>query len=235
MKYALLTLCSALLSWTSIAQNPTNSDTSKPYIEVVGQAEMEVVPDEIYIEFHLKEFEKDRVMQTIEMQEKELTAALTAAGLPISEINVSDFESNFVRVTWGKKDFRAEKEYHFKVKTMQETAKVFEVFDKLDITDGHIERVDHSQRKTFEDNMRIEATKNAKKIANDMLSSIGQSVGKALYISDKKNIPNVDSRQIGYLNDDARLYEYSGLKGGTVVQYQKIKIISVVSARFEII
>ncbi|MEN9638370.1 MAG: hypothetical protein RLZZ262_238 [Bacteroidota bacterium] len=235
MKYALLTLCSALLSWTSIAQNPTNSDTSKPYIEVVGQAEMEVVPDEIYIKFHLKEFEKDRVMQTIEMQEKELTAALTAAGLPISEINVSDFESNFVRVTWGKKDFRTEKEYHFKVKTMQETAKVFEVFDKLDITDGHIERVDHSQRKTFEDNMRIEATKNAKKIANDMLSSIGQSVGKALYISDKKNIPNVDSRQIGYLNDDARLYEYSGLKGGTVVQYQKIKIISVVSARFEII
>lgn len=234
MQHRILLLCFALLNATNYAQTTAFADPQKPYIEVVGHAEMEVVPDEIYIQFSLKEYEKDRVLQTIEMQEKALTDALTAAGLPMTEINVSEFESNFVRVNWGKKDFRAEKEYHFKVSTMQETAKVFEVFDQLDISDGRIERVDHSQRKTFEDNMRIEATKNAKKIANEMLSAIGQSVGNALFIGLNTGVPNVYPCRVDMNEGLGQYYDVSNLKGGAVVQYQKIKIAAVVSARFEI-
>ena len=82
--------------------------------------------------------------------------------------------------------------------------------------------------------MRIEATKNAKKIANEMLSAIGQSVGNALFIGLNTGVPNVYPRRVDMNEGIGQYYDMSTIKGGAVVQYQKIKIAAVVSARFEI-
>ena len=229
MKALFLTFC-ALLPWAiGSSQAPTTSP-DQAFIEVEGYAEMEVVPDEIYIQFYLKEYEKDKVLQTIEMQENQLTAELKKAGINMREISVSDFESNFVRVDWGKKDYRQEKKYDFKVRTIQEVAKVFETFEALDIRNADINRFDHSERRKFENNMRIDATKNAKTQADEMLVAIGQKVGKALLIKEhsptQNRMPGVDY--------NGQMAQLSTLKGGAVVQYKKIKISASVFGRFAI-
>ncbi len=224
----------ALMPLCVVAQNNT---TDQQYIEVIGTAEMEVTPNEIFIEFYLSEYEKDRVLQTIEMQETALTKELQAAGLNLNEINVKDFESNYVRVEWGKRDYRQEKRYDFKVKTIQETAKVFEVFEKLEIRNSRITRIDHSDRKKNENDMRIEATKNAKSIANGMLEAIGQKTGKAIYVSESNRyLETVDARQLNRLAGVRYdMDQVSTLKGGEIIQYGKITIKSSVLARFEIL
>jgi uncharacterized protein len=218
-----------MASWTQTATEAP----SQPYIEVNGMAEMQVVPDEIYIQFYIKEYEKDKSLQTIEMQEQTLTAALQSAGLQMQEINVSDFESNYVRVEWGKRDYRQEKKYDFKVRTLQETAKVFEVFEKLEITRANITHVDHSERKTYENDMRIAATKNAKTRANDMLQAIEQKAGKAIFVKEVNTAPVVGVN-VDYYNNMKLATDVSTFKGGAIVQYQKITISASVFARFVI-
>jgi uncharacterized protein len=231
MKTLFTMLIGCFIAFNNSAQT-THETPAVPHIEVNGTAEMEVVPNEIYIQFYLKEYEKDRVLQTIQQQEEALTSALMQAGLKMAEINVSDFESNYVRVEWGKKDYRQEKKYDFKVHNLQETAQVFEVFEKLEIRHASITRVDHSERKQYENQMRIEATKNAKFRANEMLSAIGQKAGKALFVQETYLTP-IEMRQIDRLSG-VTYGELSTLKGGAVVQYQKIKISASVFARFVI-
>ncbi len=231
MKHNFLLLLASMTSFCVCAQSPTESIT-QPHVEVNGFAEMEVVPDEIYIQFQIKEYEKDRELRTIDMQEKELNTALQAAGLNMTEINVSDFESNYVRVEWGRKEYRQEKKYFFKVKTLQETAKIFEVFENLEMRNAYITRVDHSMRKTYENDMRIAATKNAKTRANEMLLAIDQKVGKALFVREMNTA--VPSSANTVYASDRNEYEMSSFKGGAIVQYQKIKISASVHARFVI-
>ena len=53
MKNTMILLICALFPFVVGAQLPL--DAAKPYIEVVGNGEMEIVPNEIYISFTLKE------------------------------------------------------------------------------------------------------------------------------------------------------------------------------------
>ena len=56
----------------------------KPFIEVVGNSEMEIIPNEIYISFTLKERMDGKKKITIEDQEKELKKQLQKAGFDLA-------------------------------------------------------------------------------------------------------------------------------------------------------
>ena len=125
------------------------------YIEVIGKAEKEIIPDEIYVSITLREHFEGREKISVQKQEDELKAALQSLGLGLDRLMLSKANANYTKVGWAKKDVMAKADYLLLVSTAQMTAKVFEKLDQLNISEAHINRVSHSRIEEFKKEVRI--------------------------------------------------------------------------------
>ena len=129
-----------ILSWSQYVE----PGKEIPAIEVVGTGEMEIVPDEIFIAFTLKERFEGKTKIEIENQEKELKKRLIKLDIDLNDLQLSDANSDFIKIKRKKNDVIASKDYLLKVNTTAQIAKVFELLDDIDAFNAHIDRVDHS-------------------------------------------------------------------------------------------
>lgn len=65
-----------------------SQEQSPPFIDVTGTAEMEVIPDEIYIAITLHERSGNRDTQTVQEQESDLKDALRSLGLDLKRLEL---------------------------------------------------------------------------------------------------------------------------------------------------
>lgn len=220
------------------AQEPLHTTPDQPYITVTGSAEQEIVPDEIYISFHIKEREEGREMQTIEMQENKLKEILQSLNIPIENLSLADANANYIRIKWTKKDVISRAEYVLKVKDATELGAVFEKFDELKIEDAYILRVSHSKIETFKKEVRIMAIKAAKEKADYLLTAIGSETGKPIEVYELKdqslNFRLEDQYLLRGNRSGGTTYHVDGIKGGKVIQFQKIKLQAQIFVRFAI-
>jgi len=127
MKHILILFIFMVASYFAGAQ--VSDQNVKPFIEVVGNSEMEIVPNEIYISFTLKERMDGKNKITIETQEKELKKELQKAGFDLANLSLSDASAGFVPVKRKKQEVLTAKNYIMKVATTTEVASVFDVLD----------------------------------------------------------------------------------------------------------
>lgn len=241
MKQQIRRLASALLILFSCLQSlgqVVNSDLScQPYIEVIGTAEKEVVPNEIYIGIVIKERYENRVKLSIESQEEKLRTALVAIGIDISNLYLSDADAGYVRVSWQTKDVLEKRNYTLKVSDAASVGKVFQELEKLQISDAFISGVSHSDIDELKKEIRISAIKAAKEKADYLLNALGEETGKPIFISENKN-DVVQLRAPAF--EGAISYRMSEMidKVSTtpenVIQFQKIKLSANILVRFTI-
>lgn len=207
----------------------------RPYIEVTGHAEREVVPDEIYLQITIKEREEGREVLTIEMQEEQLKLALRELNIPVENLSVSDALADYIRVKWTKKDVVSQNEYELKLANAQQVGEVFEKLDELKVEDARISRVSHSKIEEFKKEVEIEAIKNAKKKADYLLGAIGEKTGKALIVR-QISITN----QLQYGRGVPAQYGEAGVdyrfnsSGKFNIEFKKLKIERDIFVKFEI-
>ena len=207
----------------------------KPNIEVVGVGELEIVPNEIYISFTLKERMDGRNKITIEDQEKELKRQLQKAGFDLANLSLSDASAGFVPVRRKKQEVLTSKNYIIKVATTTEVADVFDVLDTVEALNADITRVAHSEIEKYRKEVKMIAVKAAKEKAGYLLEAIGETVGKPLMIQERETyddvmpMANYRMKAMGAMADSemapVELPELS---------FQKIKLKYSVFARFEI-
>lgn len=211
---------------------------AKPYIEVTGKAEKEIVPDEIYIDLCLEERMEKGNKITIEEQENKLKKALSNVGIPLENLSIADINAVIVKTGWWRKELLSKAKYELKVDGANQLKKVFKVFKKLNITDANIVRATHSKIIEIRKSIRISAIKAAKDKANYLLNAIGEKTGKPLIINE--SIEN--NQQFAPLNhlNISNSNEYTSKSrtfksyGRNVVQFEKIKISSAIYIKFEI-
>lgn len=207
----------------------------KPHIEVVGVGELEIVPNEIYISFTLKERMDGKKKITIEDQEKELKKQLQKAGFDLSNLSLSDASAGFVPVKRKKQEVLTSKNYIIKVATTTEVADVFDVLDTVEALNADISRVAHSEIEKYRKEVKIIAVKAAKEKAGYLLEAIGESVGKPLMIQERETyddvmpIVNYRMKAMGAMADSEMVQEEL-----PELSFQKIKLKYSVFARFEI-
>jgi uncharacterized protein YggE len=158
-----------------------------PYIEVVGNGEMEVVPDQIYISFTLKERFEGKTKIGLEDQEKEMKKRLVKLGIDLKDLQLADANSDFIKIKRKKPDVIASKDYILMVSTTGTLSKVFEMLDEINAFNAGIQRVDHSNIKEFRKQVKMQAVQEAKEKAGYLLSAIGESVGKPLFIQERES------------------------------------------------
>jgi len=176
-----------LFFMTSRAQNVAN-----PYpktVTVTGSAEMEIVPDEIYVMVDLKEYEKKGSAKvSIDKIRQDFLTAVRSLGLPDSAVSVAAYDgyngNPWLRKNNKKEELLASITYQVKLKS---AAQVDQLVDKLDdnaTSNFYIARTSHSKLDQFRKNLKIQAVKAAKEKAGYLAEAIGEQVGVAVTINE---------------------------------------------------
>jgi hypothetical protein len=188
-KLALLAF--AFITLNAFAQNNQNQIIRKS-ISVTGTAEMEIVPDEIYVSITLQEYKEGGnkiVMETLEKAMREVinTMKIDAKNLTIEG---SYGYRNYIPKKHKQKDFFLSKTYQLK---MSDLSKYNELIDRLDdegISQVYISRTHHSKMEEFKKQLKINAIKAAKEKASYLLLAINEQLGEALEVNDQESNEN---------------------------------------------
>ena len=158
----LLTMAFLLTTILTFGQINSTKTEEQPYIEVIGTAEKEVVPDEIYIGIIIREKYVNKVKVTIEEQEEKLKSTVKSLGIDLTNLYLSDANADYVKIRWQKKDVLTKKDYTLKVSDATSVGQMFQELEKLEITDAFISRVGHSKIDSLRREVKIMAIKSAK-------------------------------------------------------------------------
>jgi len=186
MKNVFLVLTAALLTVSSFAQE------RNPYprtITVNGSAEMEVTPDEIYVQVDLKEYDKKGAGKvSIDKIRQDFLTAVRSLGLPDSAVTVAAYDGYNGNPWWRKKNKKEElySSISYQVK-LRSTAQVDQLVDKLDdnaTQNFYIQRTSYSKLTELRKNLKIQAVKAAKDKAIYLAEAIAEKVGEAVTINE---------------------------------------------------
>ena len=220
-----MVLVAALMLTTSLYAQQTNV-MDQPYIEVSGQAEVEVVPDKIYVQITIDGDSKGQ--ETVLQQEKEMVQRFDALGidvekkLVVQELFNSALKSN--KVTTFKM-------YRLEVNSATQLAHVFQALQAIGIAQAEIESVDVSNKEELIQKIRAEAAQNARQNALVLANALGQELGEALYVQDYSTSP------YEYMNMSTRAYAMAEVREfvaelAPVLEFQKVTFNSSVRVRF---
>jgi Uncharacterized conserved protein len=248
-------LVAFLISNTAFAQNQ-NSVEESPYIEVAGYAEQEVIPDEIYIGFTLRERYVNKEKETMEQLEKKLIDVIKKLDIHTENLTLADANSGYVRVNIVKRSVLAKKDYLLKVADAATVGKVFEEFERIEITGATITKVRYSGLDSLKKAVKIAAIKDAKEKADYLLESIGEKTGKPLIVKEdivlmrreSEEIRRTPGRSVSNGYDSFNFNSVAGFSSvdgyivspretseqDPVIQFQKIKISSSIYVKFSI-
>ena len=173
----------ALISQLIFSQNLQTS----PFIEVVGTAEKEIVPDEIYIGIILREKSEGKNKMTIEEQEKLLFEELKKQAISLNQLQLSDVSSEEIILKKKTNQLISEKEYELKIASVEEVSRALAAFDSANIKSSYIIEMTHSKLEEYRKEVKILALKAAKDKAKYLLESIDQKVGNALEVIEESN------------------------------------------------
>jgi uncharacterized protein YggE len=221
-----------LTSWGQSEADPLGG---RPYIDVTGVAEKEVVPDEIYIRILIRERQNNKEKITIAQQEEKLRTALTSIGVDLANLYLSDANADFIKIKRKPTEVVTQQEYTLKVATATQVGLVFQQLDRLEIIDAGIARVSHSQLDSLKKEIKIAAIKAAKKKADYLLAALGEQTGKPLHIFEIEIgfMPMVSAvmqspkmEKIANVSDEA--------SGVEELQFNKIKLEARIGVKFAI-
>lgn len=227
MKQINLTLFFIALVFAGQAQMKSFID--QPYVEVAGNADTLVTPDEIYIKINISE--KDTKNKTsVEELERKMFDALKAMGIDVEKnLTTSDLSSNFKTYFLKSKDIMKSKDYMLKVKDAVTATKVFIKLEDLGISNSSIDHVDYSKMEEMKNIMRTKAIENAKSRAIALTKPLQQGIGPAIFISDNEVYPIRPLAREAKLN----LYEASdSVQALPQIDFEKIEVSSNVNAKF---
>jgi uncharacterized protein len=183
MKKLLFALCFAVPALVSAQITPATAPANS--ITVTGMAELEIVPDEIYVSVYLSEFTKDKKKYTIEELEKSfLNFVQTTTATPLADVKMDNTTARIIAMKRKQKDAVISKSYEIKYKDNEQVELLFAAADSLNAGNVYIVRYSHSKMDEYKQQVRENAMKDAKNKATYMLVAIGQKPGKATQVFD---------------------------------------------------
>lgn len=189
MKKIILALSASLCLLVANAQ--TDNTIKQRTINVTGTAELEITPDEIYVNIELREYTKkngDKVnIETIRNQFLSAVKSMNVADTDVVVQGYSGWDGNYWWYQKNKKknpDMKAGVTYEVKVKTVDDMDKLVDKLDDEATQNFYISRTSHSNMDSIKKELKIQAVKAAKYKASYLAEALGDEVGDALTIND---------------------------------------------------
>lgn len=208
-------------------------------ITVSGSAELEVIPDQIFVNILLREYQKKgESKKDLETIKTEFLTACTNAGIADSLISIVSYTgyNNYYWLHRKKKspDMNASITYQIR---FSQSKQMDELVDKLDdeaTQSFDIVGTNHSKMTEFRKQLKIGAVKAAKDKAIYLTEAIGEKLGPAITVKEPNdNIQSSLSGRVAGMTTNVQMrYEYKEVSGGSgktfEIDFKKIKL------RFEV-
>lgn len=168
------------------AQTGEKNFIDQNYVEVTGTAEMEIVPDEIYVKIIISE--KDKGKRSVESLEGDLVSVLKGLGIDVrQDLFIRNIGSD-LRVYFLKGAVpQTTKEYVLLLHGAEKMGELVVRLEEKGISNLSIEKLSHSALEKFRKEVKVNAVKAAKDKAEAFAGAVGQQIGKALYINENPN------------------------------------------------
>lgn len=228
MKNLIITML-CLLSIGSFAQDNKYPRT----INVNGSAEMEVTPDEIYVQIELREYDKKGAGKVdIQTIRNNFLSVVKSMGIADSNVTVqaySGWDGNAWYYKKNKKqnpDLKAGITYWVKLNS---TGRMDELVNKLDdeaTQNFFIAKVSHSKIQEFRKQLKIQAVKAARDKAIYLAEAINEKVGEAITINEPNEVGYYPQPMYRTANASIMEQKMGGDAGNTPmnVDFKKIKL-----------
>jgi Uncharacterized conserved protein len=222
----------------SFAQTVVPANPFPKTINVSGSAEIEIIPDEMYVTVTLTEYEK-KGSGKIDI-EKVKTAFLNSCrsiGLPDSLVTIASY-AGATPYSWLKKKKKDElfATIAYQVK-FSNSKKIDELVAKLDdeaTQNFQISRVWHSNMQEYRKQLKIQAVKAAKEKAAYLADAIDEKIGEAITISEINDQPVVPfNMHYNMASNSVSQYRMeAGSSGNDGTDFKKIRLRMEVNAVF---
>lgn len=221
----------------SFAQNNSGQLQKIKKIAVIGSAEIEIDPDEIYVNFDLKEYySKQKIKTEITNIKKEFLDNCSKAGIAKEDIRVlgmggNSYEDWYYHKRKSEPDFLATVNYIIKFNSTSLLDKLVPMLNDEATSNMYISKTAHSKIEDYRKQLKIQATQAAKLKAQYLAESIGEKIGVALFIEEVDgSSPTVYNRMA--LSNMAM--ESADGSGEPSTPFQKIKLRFEIHAEFEL-
>ncbi len=173
---------------TSFAQTTETKPPVKK-IEVNGSAEIEITPDEIWLNITLREYMKNKTQKVaITTLESQLQKAVEAAGIAKENFTIENVFGYNYDQWWKKKktaeDFMARKQYRLKLNRLDKINGILAAVDEEGIESVNIASFSSSKMEEYRKQVKINALKAAKAKAEYLLSAIDEKIGNVIEIQE---------------------------------------------------
>ena len=213
-------------------QAQTKNFIDQPYLETTAQVDTLVVPDKIYLSIYISEKDtKDRT--SAEELENRMQAKLEQLGIDTKEqLSLGSLSSNFKDYFLRKTGVLKSKYYSLLVFDALTAGKVIQGLESVGIANVNFQKAEVSNLEEIKVMLRAKAVAKAATYAKVMVEPLGQTVGKALFISDMNT-----GIIYGWRNQN-RMQEMTIAKADGYqpidVDFQKVKVSSTVNVKFAI-
>lgn len=235
-----------LIAFIGIACAVIAQQAPAPYpktITVSGSAEMEIIPDEIFVNIEIREYQKrGESKKDIETLKTQFFNACKSAGIHDSLVSIVSYSGYNDYYHWKKNkkrenDLQAAVTYQIKFKSSKA---MDDLVDKLDDEGTNaflIVKTDHTKMTEFRKLLKIEAIKAAKAKGIYLTEAISEKLGEAITISEPNESRSVNINGFWMDNMEISNSQYSQMRyeprnneegGAQEVDFKKIKL------RFEV-
>lgn len=183
-----------MMTVVATANAQTNEIKQPRTINVSGTAEMDVVPDEIYVQVELREYKKGITKIDIETIKKNFIKAVIDLGIADTNISIESYQGYDTNYWWYRKnkkknpDMMASINYWVKLTSTKNMDALVEKLDDEATQNFFIAKVSHSKMLDFKKQLKIEAVKAAKEKAVYLAGAIGEGISNAININEPREI-----------------------------------------------
>lgn len=205
-------------------------NTTQRTISATGRAKIEVVPDEIYVQVNLREYDKKGGGKIdIETIKNNFLAACKSLGFRDTDVVVQGFQGYDGTIYQYKKnkkqnpDLKTGITYWVKVNSLKRMDELVSKLDDEATQNFFIAKTDYSKREEMALQMKADAIKAAKQKAVYLAAAINQKIGDAITLSEPNEIGDVPRPMYSmamYKTMDAEL----GAEPPMNVDFKKLKI-----------
>ena len=240
MKKIILAFSASLCLMFAHAQTMDNTIKQRT-INVNGHSEIEITPNEIYVDVDLREYNKkngDKVdIETIRNQFLAAAKSMNIADTDVVIQGYSGWDGNYWFYQKNKKknpDMKAGITYEVKVKSVDDMDKLVDKLDDQATQNFYISRTSHSNMDSIKRQLKMQAIKNAKEEAVYLASALNDNVGNALTINDPNESSNYPQPRVMYALQSKVAGVADQESAPMNVDFKKIKIEMNVNVIFEL-
>ena len=232
MKKFILFAVSCFVITTAYNQQVANNPFPKT-ITVTGSAEMEIIPDQIFVNVVLREYQKKNdTKKDLEMLKTSFLTSCQQSGIPDSVISIVSY-TGYNNYYWLRKDKKktpdlfASITYQIKFSSSKQMDELIVKLDDEATQSFDIVNTSHSKMSEYRKQLKIGAVKAAKEKAIYLTEAINEKLGSAITVKEPDETSNLIVRGTNGIYSQSVLSNSIAVYGGdksVEVDFKKIKL-----------